>query len=125
LKCRADGRRYRIEPVRDPGQPRFWVLRVARCPSVRLIEPPAALWLGPRQMSLTEIRETIALIKSDVGSWLELESQRVLKARLLQEAAVPPAPPAALLIEQGIGAIATGYPPPDNAPALHGQSAAD
>lgn len=96
LKARASGRQYRVRPVRDPRQPRFWCVQVFRCSSGGAADPTERPWTGGPTMTREELPAALAAIRADVGAWLAREECQELRRWLLTAAdpaaATPPSP---------------------------------
>jgi hypothetical protein len=70
LRVGDDQRLYRVAPVRDPSQPRFWCLAAFECSSCGIPVSGSAIWAGwwgSSQMDLPAILDTI---KADASAWL-------------------------------------------------------
>lgn len=61
---------FRIEPTRDPEQPRFWCLRVYRCTSAGVVSPSDESWWGASGMTRAELPAAVAAIRADPTAWL-------------------------------------------------------
>ena len=69
FKVRASGQLYRIEPARDPRQPRFWCFRVRRCLKGGMVEPAELPWLGATGMTRDELDAASQAIREDINGW--------------------------------------------------------
>jgi hypothetical protein len=87
----ADHRLYRVAPVRDPRQPRFWCLAVFACSACGIPETGSAIWAGWWGSTQGELPELLDSIKADAGAWLAEEQCLSLREKLLQ-----PRPPVRL-----------------------------
>ena len=88
LRVGDDQRLYRVAPVRDPNQPRFWCLAAFECSSCGIPVSGSAIWAGwwgSAQMELPAILESI---KADAEAWLA-DDQCVKLRQILQQ----PRPP--------------------------------
>jgi hypothetical protein len=83
LKARATGRLFRVEPVRNPDQPRFWCLCIYRCERPRVLDPTERPWLSGRNLTRDELPELLNTIRTDIDAWLDQESCRKLRRWLL------------------------------------------
>lgn len=70
FKVRTSSRLYRVEPVRDPGQPRYWRFRIFRCLPGGRADPTERPWLGGPGLARDELAEAAAAIREDVAGWL-------------------------------------------------------
>ena len=57
LRVGDDQRLFRVAPVRDPNQPRFWCLAVFACSACGIPESGTAIWAGA---SIHEVAQVIA-----------------------------------------------------------------
>lgn len=87
FKVRATGRLYRVEPTRDPNQPRYWCFRVVRCLPGGRGDPSERPWLGGEAMTLAELPAAVAAIRADVHGWLTQQAHVDLRRWVLD----PPA----------------------------------
>lgn len=91
LRVGDDQRLFRVAPVRDPNQPRFWCLAAFECSSCGIPVSGAAIWAGWWGSTQGELPAILDTIKADAGVWL-LEEQCVALRRLLLQ----PRPPLTL-----------------------------
>ena len=77
---------FRLMPVRDPAQPRFWAMAVVPCLESGAIMMQDAIWAGHRGSDWTTMAGLLADIAADLSAWLAADTQKQL--RLLVE---PPA----------------------------------
>jgi hypothetical protein len=84
LRVGDDQRLYRVAPVRDPNQPRFWCLAAFECSSCGIPVSGSAIWAGWWGSSQIELPKLFQAIKEDVDSWLENEQCTTLRAVLQQ-----------------------------------------
>lgn len=70
LKVESTGRVFRIEPTRDPNQPRFWCFRVFRCTSAGVISQTDRSWWGPGGMTRADLPAAVDAIRTDPDRWL-------------------------------------------------------
>ena len=92
LKAAATGRLYRVEPARDPSQPRFWCLCIYRCTSAGVADREERPWLGVGGMTRDELPEAVRIIREDVDTWLEPANRQPLRKWLLEEDGRSPSP---------------------------------
>jgi hypothetical protein len=91
LRVGSDQRLYRVAPVRDPQQPRFWCLAVFACSACGIPETGSAIWAGWWGSTQGELPGLLDAIKADAGAWLAEEQCLSLREKLLQ-----PRPPVRL-----------------------------
>jgi hypothetical protein len=84
LKPHHGARLYRIVPVRDPNQPRFWCLIVIRCNRSGAVEPGEEPWTISSGLTRDELPDALSQIQANLDSWLEDEDRLALKAWLLE-----------------------------------------
>ncbi len=89
FKTAATGRLYRLVPVRDPGQPRFWRFLVFRCLPGGMADPAESPWAVAGTMTREELPAALEAIRADVGSWLARPECRELRRWLLPPDAYP------------------------------------
>jgi len=75
---------FRIEPARDPNQPRFWCLRIYRCTSAGVVAPSEQSWWGGGGMSRSDLPAIIASIRVDPTSWLAGQEQQDLRGWMME-----------------------------------------
>ncbi len=88
LRVGDDQRLYRVAPVRDPSQPRFWCLAAFECSSCGIPVSGAAIWAGWWGSSQMELPAILDRIKADADAWLT-EDQCANLRQILQQ----PRPP--------------------------------
>jgi hypothetical protein len=91
LRVEDEQRLYRLAPVRDPNQPRFWCLAAFECSSCGIPVTGSAIWAGWWGSSQGDLSGLLETIKTDVERWLLAEQCEGLRALLLQ-----PRPPLTL-----------------------------
>ena len=84
LKAGTTGRLYRVEPVRDPAQPRFWCLRVYRCTRAGVPDTLERPWFGGGGLTRDELPEVLSAIRTDVEAWLGVAARQPLRRWLLE-----------------------------------------
>jgi Fe-S cluster assembly iron-binding protein IscA len=85
LKVLATSQLYRIEPARDPQQPRFWCFKVYRCLPSRLVDVTQRSWFGAGGMSRNDLAAATEAIKADPNGWLENEDLSQLRRWIFEE----------------------------------------
>ena len=85
LKPHHGSRLYRVVPVRDPEQPRFWCLIVLRCSRAGAVEPDEAPWVICGGLTRDQLPLMLAEIQTDVTGWLADGSRQALRAWLLEQ----------------------------------------
>lgn len=88
LRVNDDQRLFRVAPVRDPNQPRFWCLAAFECSSCGIPVSGSAIWAGWWGSAPGDLPAILDSIKADAADWL-LEEQCAGLRRLLLE----PRPP--------------------------------
>lgn len=84
LKVPTTGRMYRVEPARDPSQPRFWCIRVRRCTRAGVPDPIERPWLGDGGLSRDDLPDALRAIQENVTGWLSQTSRHQLRGWLLE-----------------------------------------
>lgn len=84
LRVGDDQRLFRVAPVRDPNQPRFWCLAAFECSSCGIPISGAAIWAGWWGSSHSELPGILDTIKADAAEWLEEDECAALRKILLQ-----------------------------------------
>jgi len=79
FKVEGSGRVFRLEPSRDPHQPRFWCFRIYRCTSAGIAAQDERPWWGAGGMTRAELPAAVAAIRSDPDAWLNNESLTELR----------------------------------------------
>jgi len=98
FKVRTSSRLYRVEPMRDPNQPRYWRFRIFRCLPGGRADPTERPWLGGPGLARDELAEAAASIREDVVGWLGQQDHGELRRWVFapaDPAAVDAARPAA------------------------------
>jgi hypothetical protein len=95
LRVDDDQRLFRVAPVRDPNQPRFWCLAVFECSSCGIPVTGSAIWAGAWGSAHHELSGLLDAIKDDVGAWLAEQQCARLRELLLQPRPPLPVPRAA------------------------------
>ncbi len=84
LRVGDDQRLYRVAPVRDPSQPRFWCLAAFECSSCGIPVSGSAIWAGWWGSSQMELPAILDTIKADADAWLADEQCANLRQILQQ-----------------------------------------
>jgi hypothetical protein len=84
LKPHHGARLYRIVPVRDPNQPRFWCLIVLRCNRSGAVEAGEDPWIVSSGLTRDQLPASLADIQNNLSEWLAHEDRQALKAWLLE-----------------------------------------
>jgi hypothetical protein len=84
LRVGDDQRLFRVAPVRDPNQPRFWCLAAFECSSCGIPISGAAIWAGWWGSSHGELPGILDTIKADAAEWLAEDECAGLRKLLLQ-----------------------------------------
>jgi len=87
LRVGDDQRLYRVAPVRDPNQPRFWCLAAFECSSCGIPVSGSAIWAGWWGSSQMELPTLLDTIKQDADAWLTDERCAKLRTILQQHRA--------------------------------------
>lgn len=94
VRSQPTGTLFRIMPVRDPDQPRFWCLRIDRCARTGFVDPAAPSCLTEGGLTRDALMEMLAAIRGDVNGWLSQARRQSLRqwlgGQLAEEAASAP-----------------------------------
>lgn len=85
LKPRHGARLYRVVPVRDPDQPRFWCLIVLRCTRAGAVEAEERPWVVATGLVREALPQVLAEIQGDLETWLDSADRAGLREWLMQE----------------------------------------
>jgi hypothetical protein len=85
LKPRHGARLYRVVPVRDPEQPRFWCLIVLRCTRAGAVEAEERPWVVASGLMRDALAPALAEIQADLDAWLDADGRQGLRPWLMQE----------------------------------------
>lgn len=96
LRIDDDQRLFRVAPVRDPNQPRFWCLAAFECSSCGIPVSGVAIWAGWWGSTQGELPAIFDTIKADAAVWLLEEQCAGLRQLLFQ-----PRPPLTLPVARG------------------------
>jgi hypothetical protein len=83
FKVEGSGRVFRLEPTRDPNQPRFWCFRIYRCTSTGVVSQDERSWWGPGGMTRPELPAAVQAIRTDPDAWLANEALAELREWIL------------------------------------------
>jgi hypothetical protein len=78
FQVRETGSFFRIQPVRDPNQPRFWCASVRQCSSGGILDEAMIGWIDRPGMTQAQLSELIEVIRADLGNWLAEPARRDL-----------------------------------------------
>lgn len=84
IKVPPTGRMYRVEPARDPAQPRFWCIRVRRCTRAGVPDPIERPWLGDGGLSRDDLPDALRAIQENVTGWLSQAHRHQLRGWVLE-----------------------------------------
>ncbi len=84
LKPHHGARLYRIVPVRDPNQPRFWCLIVLRCNRSGAVEAGEEPWIISSGLTRDQLPAALNEIQNNLTGWLAQEDRAALKVWLLE-----------------------------------------
>lgn len=84
FKVHPNGGVFRVEPARDPNQPRFWCFRVHKCTSAGIADENERSWWGAGGMSRNDLPEAVQAIRDDPAAWLENEALGELRHWIMQ-----------------------------------------
>lgn len=91
FKVEGSGRVFRLEPTRDPRQPRFWCFRVYRCTSAGVISQTERSWWGPGGMTRADLPAAVQAIRTDPNTWLADEELAELRGWIMEPGEEPSA----------------------------------
>lgn len=91
LKVTTTGSLFRIAPVRDPQEPRFWCVAVRKCVTGGMIDASEPAWIDRPGHPWADIAGMIEEIRDDVFGWLATSERRPLCAWLMSTMPTPPA----------------------------------
>jgi hypothetical protein len=97
FKVEGSGRVFRLEPTRDPRQPRFWCFCIHRCTSAGMILQTERSWWGPGGMTRAELPAAVLAIRADPNKWLADEELSDLRDWIMEAGEEPIAPSAEAL----------------------------
>ena len=83
FKVEGRERSFRLEPTRDPNQPRFWCFRIYRCTAAGVVAPGERSWWGSGGMSRSDLPATVQAIRADPDGWLANEALSELREWIL------------------------------------------
>ncbi|MFL5761100.1 MAG: hypothetical protein ACJ789_15380 [Thermomicrobiales bacterium] len=85
LRALATGQLYRIEPARDPRQPRFWCFKIYRCLPSRGVDVTEWSWVGAGAMAREDQPAASEAIKADPNGWLKTQQLHELRQWAFEE----------------------------------------
>lgn len=88
MRSRASGALFRISPMRDPDQPRFWCLRIDRCLRSGIVDPAAPSCVAEGQLTRDALIRVLAELRMGIDAWLDREECRALRQWLDRQAAL-------------------------------------
>jgi hypothetical protein len=91
VQMRGTGAHFRIQPVRDPRQPRFWCVSVRQCSADGALDNAGLAWIDRPSTTRAELAATIDAIRDDVGGWLANPARNALCRWLLTADPLPTA----------------------------------
>jgi hypothetical protein len=83
MKSAANGSDFRVLPLRDPGQPRFWCIVVVRMLPGGITDSSHPAWIGRRGLRREELAGLMAAIRDDLETWLADPAQSDLRDWLM------------------------------------------
>ncbi len=84
LKPHHGARLYKIVPVRDPNQPRFWCLIVLRCTRSGAVEENEDPWIIADGLTRDRLPAALSDIQNNLTDWLGDARHQALRAWLLE-----------------------------------------
>lgn len=105
LRVGDDQRLFRVAPVRDPNQPRFWCLAAFECSACGIPVTGSAIWAGWWGSTQDKLPALLDTIKADVAIWLR-EAECASLRKILQQPRPPLTIPAARAGRQAPAAVA-------------------
>ncbi len=84
LRVGDDQRLFRVAPVRDPNQPRFWCLAAFECSACGIPVTGNAIWAGWWGSTQDKLPALVDTIKADTADWLREAECAGLRKILLQ-----------------------------------------
>lgn len=83
MKSVENGLLYRVQPLRDPDQPRFWCIVVVRSLPGGDIDRSHPAWIGRRNLRREELADIMAAMRDDLETWLQEPAQKTLRTWML------------------------------------------
>lgn len=84
LKPHHGARLYKIVPVRDPNQPRFWCLIVLRCTRSGAVEENEDPWIIADSLTRDRLPAALSDIQNNLSDWLADDRHQALRGWLLE-----------------------------------------
>ncbi len=80
LKCSESMWVFRVVPVRDAAQPRFWCLRIEPCAEASPIAAPSPQlpFYAGSSMTREQMLETLTTLRTEAATWLDQPAQEGL-----------------------------------------------
>jgi hypothetical protein len=79
MKSTANGFLFRVLPLRDPDQPRFWCIVVMRSLPGGGVDRAHSPWIGRRGLRREDLAETLAAIRDGLEAWLADPAQKTVR----------------------------------------------
>lgn len=93
LRVGEDQRLFRVAPVRDPRQPRFWCLAAYECSACGIPLTGDAIWAGWWGSAPGELPALLDALRRDGPTWPNCADGEALRRILLQPRPPLPATP--------------------------------
>lgn len=110
MKSTHNGSLFRVLPLRDPNQPRFWCIVVVRSLPGGEIDRSHPAWIGRRSLRREELAELMAAIRDDLETWLGDAAQKTPRDWVMAPAAGADTPDAARRASSDRSGGADGLP---------------
>jgi hypothetical protein len=68
IKITASGARFLVMPHRDPEQPRFWCVVVAKCAPGGLVDSTEAGYIAQRYLGRDDLADVLAAIRTNLDA---------------------------------------------------------
>ena len=127
MKSTANGFLFRVLPLRDPDQHRFWCVVVVRVLPGGDADRSHPAWIGRRGLRREELAEIMAAIRGDLEAWLADPARKTLLDWIVADAVTEepgagplPSPERAVVTKGFSGTDGTGSA--DGSPHLNGPS---
>jgi hypothetical protein len=79
MKSAENGSLFRVLPLRDPEQPRFWCVVVVRCLPGGETDRSHPAWIGRRGLRREELSEIMESIRGNLELWLAEPTQKAIR----------------------------------------------
>lgn len=90
FRITGDRRLFRLAPLRDPREPRFWGLAVYPCLESGLQEPGPPIWAGCWGSPRNDLKVVLDNVQDNIDRWMSGDQCHGLRTVL---SALPPAAP--------------------------------